>query len=274
MLVVGLVAGATYVATSAFFSDSETSTGNVLSAGSIDLLIDSKCSYTRDGVTLPCEGFGNWDSTNLTNQQFYNFTDVKPGDWGENTISLRVQDNDAWACMHIGNMTNNENDLIDPEVEAEDTSDGPDGGELAGNLHFTAWLDQGNQLGWQGKDKDPEEGDNVWQGPIAEPLLFSNESGPASDVLGGKTYTLADSSTAPLGVGPLSGDVTHYIGIQWCAGELTISGSTINCDGSTMGNEAQTDSLTADISFYAVQSRNNSEFLCSNWTPVLSINGT
>lgn len=257
-VLVGTVATLAGIGSRAFFSDTETSTGNVLSAGSVDLKIDSECEYYQDGLPVGCDGFGTWESTDLTNERFYNFGDVKPGDWGENTISLTVVDNPAWACMHIGNMVNSENDLIDPEVEAGDIT--PAVGELSENLHFTAWLDQGATPGWQGKDEDQGEGDNVWQGETAEPLLFSNEQGPASDVLGGKTYTLADSAFG----GALAGNVTHYIGLQWCAGTMTIDGSTITCDGSTMGNESQTDSISADMSFYVEQERNNSDFTCSD----------
>ena len=36
----------------------------------------------------------------------------------------------------------------------------------------------------------------------------------------------------------------------------------VNCDGSGVNNITQTDSFTADISFRAVQSRNNELFVC------------
>ena len=43
----------------------------------------------------------------------------------------------------------------------------------------------------------------------------------------------------------------------------TPSDGGISCDGSNEGNESQTDSLTADVSFRAVQARNNSAFECT-----------
>jgi len=262
---VGAVAGVAIASSGAFFSDTETSVDNTFQAGAVDVKIDSQCHYFQDGSEVGCNDFGTWTSGDLSQEKFFSFADVKPGDWGENTISLTVENNPAWACMQIGNMTNNENTLTDPEQQAGDTTSDPNGGELAQNLHFTAWLDQGTTAGWQGHNVDSHEGDNIWDGPTDEPLLFSNQEGPASDVLGGKTYTLADASG---GFGPLQGNVTNYIGLQWCAGDMTISGSTITCDGSTMGNESQTDSLTADVSFYAVQSRNNAGFLCSSLPPL------
>lgn len=253
---VGAVAGVTLLVTGAFFSDTETSTGNTFQAGAVDLKIDSECHYFQDGNDVGCFygdriPFGKWDSKDLTEEKFFMFDDVKPGDYGENTLSLTVIDNDAYACMYIENAKNEENTIIDPEIEAGDIT--ADVGELAENLHFTAWLDQGLKPGFG--DDEVSEGDNIWQGPTAEPLLFSNESGPASDVLDGKVYDLN-------AYGGLLGGVTHYVGIYWCAGDLKIVGDAITCDGSTMGNESQTDSLSADVRFYVEQKRNNANFVC------------
>jgi len=262
---IGLVGALGIWGTTAYFSDTEVSEGNTFTAGSIDLKIDSDCHYFTqefgDQVYIDrgCAESGEWESTDLTTQKFFAFDDVKPGDWGENTLSLTVEDNDAYVCMNIGNMENNENTLIDPEEEAGDETAVE--GELAENLHFTAWLDQGTTAGF-GNDTDGTEGDNIWQGAELEPLLFTNESGPASDVLDGKTYALADATV--FGGQPLTGGLTHYIGLAWCAGDMDTTGGAIACDGATMGNEVQTDSLTADLSFYAVQSRNNSQFDCDS----------
>ena len=57
---------------------------------------------------------------------------------------------------------------------------------------------------------------------------------------------------------------TEYIGSAWCAGTQNVNPVTgvITCDGSTMGNDAQTDSLSADLIFYSEQVRNNPGFVC------------
>ena len=67
--------------------------------------------------------------------------------------------------------------------------------------------------------------------------MFSNQSGPASDVLGGVSYPLADSVTGP---GPMTPDETNYIGLAWCAGDQVVdtNASTITCDGAGMGNDS------------------------------------
>lgn len=281
--------------TGAFFSDTETSTGNVFTAGAIDLTVDSEAHYngmvcventSEDGPDYwwqpegegtptpyyppqdsPC--FGTWAATDLGAHTFFSYDDVKPGDEGENTISLHIDSNPAWACVDVTLTTNDDVSSNEPELgagdDAEDAGDDFDG-ELAQNMKFAAWLDQGTVAGWQNSDDngandDAGEGDNVWQGNESEPLLFSNQSGPASDVLGGKTYTLADSTT--LG-GPIVPNVTNYLGLQWCAGTQVVDTNldTITCDGSTLGNIVQTDSMVADIAFRVEQARNNEDFTC------------
>src|SRR3989338_606240 len=100
VLTLALVTGAT----TSFYSDSETSNGNTLAAGAIDLGIDNESYY--NGAFNPGT---SWDlSYNLSDEEgpgpngsylFFNFNDLKPGDEGEDTISIHVDNNDAWACM-------------------------------------------------------------------------------------------------------------------------------------------------------------------------------
>ncbi len=270
--------------TGAFFSDTETSTANVFTAGAIDLTVDSTQHYNGNVCTLipattdpvvpahyawvgqsayPVAGTacdGTWTATNLGAQKFWNFNDVKPGDEGENTISLHVDSNDAYACVDVDITKNDDVTCTDPENEAEgvgicNTDGAPNfDGELAQNLTFFAWSDWGVTPGFG--DDEVGEGDNIWQ--ANEPKLFSNTSGPASDVLAGKTYTLADSVT-----GPLAGNTTSYIGLAWCAGTIDASvPGTLTCNGATMVNDAQTDSLEANVAFRVVQARNNANFTC------------
>src|SRR3990167_9958706 len=88
-------------ATIAFFSDTETSTGNTFAAGELDLRIDAEAHYagltctggiwvedvegesTRpDLIDQSCEG--TWSLTDLDEtHHFFALSDVKPGDTGE-----------------------------------------------------------------------------------------------------------------------------------------------------------------------------------------------
>ncbi len=258
-------------ATGAFFSDTETSSGNTFTAGAIDLKVDSQQHYNGNVCTLvegegdapdvyqwvgdspfpkegtPCDG--SWTLTNLGVQKFFNFNDIKPGDSGENTVSLHVDNNDAWACVDVDITKNDDTSSTEPELEdgdvAEDINNTQDG-ELAQNLYFTAWAD---------------DGDNVWE--ENEPLLFSNNNGPASDVLGGKTYALADSQTN--NGAPMVASSTRYIGFAWCSGAQTVdlNNHSITCNGSLMDNKTQTDSMEASVTFRVVQTRNNANFVCT-----------
>ncbi len=268
--------------TGAFFSDTETSTANVFTAGAIDLKVDSQQHYNGNVCTdvdtsedvdyqwvgnspYPKAGTacnGTWTLTDLgPTHQFFNFDDVKPGDEGENTISLHIDSNPAWACADVAITTNDDMSCVDPENQAEGVGIcGTDGaptldGELAQNLWFVAWNDNGvNAQG--GAIEGAIAGDNIHQ--AGEVLLF--DEGPASNVLNGGSLTLADGGTGT----PIPGGATSYIGLAWCAGTMTAdtNSGTPTCDGSTMGNDAQTDSMTADITFRVEQSRNNENFRC------------
>jgi predicted ribosomally synthesized peptide with SipW-like signal peptide len=264
-------------ATGAFFNDTETSSGNVFTAGAIDLKVDSTQHYNHMVCTLgidgpstwqPEAGFtpaadqypaqgsacdGTWTLTDLgPKNQFFNFSDVKPGDQGENTVSLHIDNNPAWACVNIKTTSNEENLINEPEATAGDITSGVGEGELAGNVHFQTWLDQGTTPGFQGDDRG--EGDNIWQ--QGEPALAS---GVLSDIVGnGLTLTLADGGTG----NPLPPTATDYIGMFWCAGMVTGGAGNLGCDGSSMNNLSQTDSVTADVTFMVEQSRNNPNFRC------------
>jgi predicted ribosomally synthesized peptide with SipW-like signal peptide len=268
--------------TGAFFSDVETSTGNVFTAGAIDLTVDSEQHYNNavctngvwvldDGATLESPQYpvlgsvcgGTWLAADLGAQTFFNFNDIKPGDEGENTISLHVDSNDAYACVDVSLVANDDVSTVEPELGAGDSANTGSlfDGELAQNTDFFAWADTGVTPGFQGLT-DPGEGDNIWQ--AGELPLFSNISGPASDVLDGESYTIASPS-----LGALVGGSTSYIGLAWCAGTLTTPApGSIVCDGAGMGNDAQTDSMVANIAFRVEQARNNPNFSCGDIAPV------
>lgn len=174
-----------------------------------------------------------WQSTDLTDEQFFNFDDVKPGDQGTNVISLSVTSNDAYACLLLNNKHDNDNGLVDPEEDAGDDSDGPLGeGELSNYLNVVVW-------------DDGLVGDGVHQ--------------PAETIL----YDGLLNSLVPLSLS-LPTSTTKYLGLAWCAGDQTVDGTTgvISCDGSGDQNDAQTDSFVADVVAYAVQQRNNENFSC------------
>ncbi|OGD68888.1 hypothetical protein A2996_00680 [Candidatus Campbellbacteria bacterium RIFCSPLOWO2_01_FULL_34_15] len=214
-------------ATGAFFSDTETSTGNTFTAGAIDLRIDSTATYNGEDVEA-----ATWTEKDLipTSDKFFNFADIKPGDSGENTISLHVINNDAWVCAEVSNLTDLENGQTEPEASVDLTT-GVNDGELSSVMVWNVWRDNGAGGG--------VAGDNIQNG--SEQTLTSGN--PADGVL-----SIYDSTTA---TGPLTGASTTYIGVSWSV-------------PASVGNEIQTDSMTGDISFYVEQARNNDEFVCGS----------
>jgi len=256
-------------ATGAFFSDTETSTGNTFTAGAIDLGVDNH-SYYNDVLNQGTSWELDWDLSDETPRQFFNFLDLKPGDRGEDTISLRVNNNDSYLCADVTLTSNDDKSSTEPELASPDVLEASSiwDGELASHLKWYWWAD---------------DGDNVYETCqqstdltcVSETLLPGSGSAlPNASQPFTSTVALADSQTNVwTGAGPLTGDSTRYIAKAWCFGDSAFTPypqglSTgpdvrkVQCDGSNESNVTQTDGLTMDISFRAVQSRNNDEFTC------------
>jgi len=293
----GAVAALVVGGTIAFFSDTETSTGNTLTAGELDLLIDNECYY--NGGKCICEGTNGdevctwqggdfagescscyWEFDNLDDKLFFDLQDLKPGDWEEDTISLRVQ-NDAWACAKITLTENSDNTCTEPEEEAEGAEECDEAdnwsGDLADELYFIWWADDGDNVLEQDEAGHVVEGNLNWL--MTEEDVPWYGAGPNEMLL-----TLADSAHnfwnpgvgEPLKAEDEAGEPkTYYIGKAFCYGVMDytplpqgegvdpIQTSFFTCDGEGPGNEGQTDRVVADIEFEVVQSRNNSGFLCA-----------
>ena len=180
-----------------------------------------------------------WQSTDLTTESFFNFSDVKPQDKGSNLISLLVNNNEAYMCLSVANKVNAENNLNAPETAANDTTSASTSGELGQYLKVAAWYS--NAAGVKGAMMLP---------PTA-----------VNDV---NQVTYADSLVGT----PVVPNVTQYVQLEWCMGNMTVTDSgaatTVACDGSVPNiNQTQTDALIADLQFYAVQTRNNAQFTCA-----------
>jgi len=255
-------------ATGAFFSDTETSTGNTFTAGAIDLTIDNTSYYNGQFSTST-----SWIQKDLeSGDWFFNFSDLKPGDWGEDTISLHVSNNDSYLCADVTLTSDNDNGLTEPEGNDGDVTPGPTGqGELANAVNFVWWADDGDNV--------LEDGENVLPGG---PLGVLGIDQPM-------TIALSDSQGNIWGdPGALPGDSNRYVGKAWCFGDFALTpvaqdnegytgdtdnpagtngpnvrSSGISCNGAQIDNKTQTDSMTADVSFRAVQSRNNGAFVCN-----------
>ena len=261
LAVVAIVIGAT----TAFLSDTETSAGNTFTAGAIDLKIDNE-SYYNGAISEAT----SWQLSDLGNGLlFFNFRDLKPDDEGEDTISLHVGTNDAYACMDVtltsnDDISSNEPELSTPDV-LEDINNTWDG-ELADNLQMFWWADDGDNV--------YEVGENSISGGIKTLTQLATTS-PFS-------VALADSQNnvwTPNAPGPIPGNATQYIGKAWCFGTLTLDAVPagqgvnpivnpgVNCDGTSLNNLTQTDGATLDVAFRAIQARHNTAFTCGDEKP-------
>lgn len=268
--VLALVAGAS----GAFFSDTERSSGNTFASGVIDLMVGNESYY--NGVVSESTSWVDTTSS-LEGKLFFNFDDVKPDDEGEDTIALTVDTNDAWACMSVELTTNDDMSSIEPELTADDDLDDPDDlwdGELADHLEFLWWADDGDNV--------YEQGETLLSNGAETLTDLATTSGPfmvaLADSMNINPWTQSSS--------PLEAGETYHVGKVWCFGSLSENplpqdgagdvrspidenGPGILCDGTGIENvnQLQTDSVTLDVSFLAMQARHDSEYMCPNPEP-------
>jgi predicted ribosomally synthesized peptide with SipW-like signal peptide len=271
--------------TTAFFSDEETSVGNSFTAGALDLLIDNESYYngnvcvdmdeTEEGEDWQWQGEADYpvpgtpcstsfELSNLDGLLFFDFNDVKPGDAGEDTISIHVQ-NDAWICLDLTLTANDDNSSTEPELEAGDEEEnGGDAfdGELAQGIEFFWWADDGDNVYEEGEGAITDGVVSLFDLESAFPVALADSENNVWDPQNENPEPVPDNETV-------------YIAKAWCVGDLTLdpvldNGGVnpsvdpgVDCDGELVGNEIQTDGATLDIVFNAVQARHNDDFFCN-----------
>lgn len=248
--------------TGAFLGDKEVSTGNTFASGVIDLKIDNESYATDDNGKLYFSTSTSWLLSPLAGKLFFNFGDIKPGDIGEDTISLHVSNNNAYACMNVEITATPENGQTGPE-DLVDPSGATNKGELQNYLYFAFWADDGDNV--------YEKGEKIFK------------EGLAKDIFDGKYWSLSDSVKNIWGnsPAPIPANSVKYIGKAWCFGEITknpvnqdnkgkigtngplVRGTGFKCEGEDVGNIVQSDGIKANVGFIATQSRNNSSFTCA-----------
>jgi len=234
LLAVAAIAVVATAGTIAFFSDNEVSKDNNFIAGSIDLKVADTNVFTHQASDSTQ---GGWDFKDLgTTEQFFNFSDLKPGDWGKDTAKLKVSTNDAYVCGNVKLTEEKENLAVDPEKDLGDTDEST--GELQNYLQFNAWVDMDCDM-----QLEEADGDKV----IADGLMSN--------------LTLNQNYPFYVGEVKAGDDKKVCIHKKWCFGNWTSVAE--GCDGSGEQNWAQTDSVKGDISFYAVQTRHNTQPDCT-----------
>ncbi|OGG48474.1 hypothetical protein A3G63_01225 [Candidatus Kaiserbacteria bacterium RIFCSPLOWO2_12_FULL_52_8] len=282
-------------ATGAYLNQTQSSTGNTFATGVIDLKVDNESYVTDNSGELVFSPTTSWELSDLAGKLFFNFLDLKPGDLGEDTISLHVNNNDAWVCMKVSLTATPENGIVEPEA-AVDSSTGANQGELQKVLKFAFWADDGDNVYEKG-EKIFKEGlvknifkgqwwtiadsrDSIWQ-PHSGGYHFDSQGWhDEDDDYYNKNHNNDKSN-------PLRGNSTAYIGKAWCFGSFEpdpvnqdgvgktgtgvgdstngplVRGTGFTCDGEPVGNKYQSDGIRVDVAFQAVQSRDNKSFTCT-----------
>ncbi|MBI4974179.1 hypothetical protein HZC27_06240 [Candidatus Roizmanbacteria bacterium] len=131
MITVIVVASSVVAATRAYFSDNETSTGNTLSMGTLDLKVNNADDPVVVHITRAnLKPYPSWSHN-----------------YGGNFSLKNAGSVSGVFKMKIINIKNNENGCTEPETEAGDVSCGATEGELGG-LTFVKW--SRNEAPWGG----------------------------------------------------------------------------------------------------------------------------
>jgi len=120
IFVIGAGSAAVGSGTLAYFSDTETSSGNSITSGTLDLTLDPTTT-------------------------FLNKSNIKPGDSGTSTVELANKGSiDGTVEITVSDVTYLENDIVDGEQEYDDT---PNTGELQEYVDVRASLGQSFDTG-------------------------------------------------------------------------------------------------------------------------------
>ena len=99
----------------------------------MDPELDAMASRTNNASTM---GDEDW-------KPLVSLEDVKPGDFGEFTMSFHLCDNPGYVWLQAANVSESENGINDPEGEVDETPETP---ELAENIQTAWWYDDGNNV--------------------------------------------------------------------------------------------------------------------------------
>jgi len=208
MLIIGVVSALLGAGTVAYFSDTETSKGNTFTVSTESPNLElSPCGIQP---YLP-----------------FNVEDIKPGHSGVADVNVHnIGTAAGWLSMKLINCVNDENGLLEPEIEAGDTT--PDEGELGQFLYLVIWFDDNNdgvkQPGWRqlpGGEQPIIEGYVNYLHGLGKIPIDGSPYDPTAPI---HTYDMLEPS------------MTWTIGIKWSL-------------ASDVGNIIQSDIVSFDIEF-------------------------
>ena len=136
VLSLGVVAAVAVFATQAYFSDTEKSVGNTFTAGKLDLIFQADNGNVAGFTDVT--GRPLFDTANF---QLPN--DLKPGDKGEKTVKLWVDNNPSCGKVSINVTEDKDNSCTEPELIDDPTcvAESNTTGELNDQVNFAVWED-------------------------------------------------------------------------------------------------------------------------------------
>lgn len=229
LMSVSAVAVIGFAASSAFFSDEVTSENNLFTSGTIDLRVGSEYDTEFNG-----EGGRNLNSSS---NAMFSLDDLKPGDNGVVTGELQVINNDAWVCGSA-EILSGSNTALASELQVRlwkaNQGAGTPATVFAGPVSLTNYA----LSGWQSLN-DSTTGANS----LLEPWSVVTPN------------ALAGMETS---------DNPALFFLEYCFG--TFGANVGDCTPATGDdiNLAQNQTINAQLDFYAVQARNNEQFVCGD----------
>jgi predicted ribosomally synthesized peptide with SipW-like signal peptide len=237
---IGIASTGAGLGTTAYFSDTESLAGNTVQAGQLNLIVDYETGVVQ-GSAEPAGTVTPGGEADGDNSYEYTVADAKPGDEGSLRFCPKVVDNPGWVWVGSDSgLTSYENGQTEPEADADatgggslgDSTSGAGAGDLAQAIQVTvSYCDE------NGDNK--RELNNPSYYTLAD-LLKDLESGFLLDGSG-----VDDGSTDAY---PASQDGNDQQGPCLCI-DWTLP--------TTVGNEIQSDAVSFDVEFYAVQERHN-----------------
>lgn len=242
---IGLAGAGAGLGTSAYFSDEESFANNELTAGELDLAVQANVYEYQGSANDGGQSFGGTVNGGDEVQQVLD--DVKPGDYSWGRFCFSIVDNPGYIWAGGELTSNDENTVTEPEAKADGENNGYSESEIDGDGELADAV-QGCLFYATPGDYTPSDqgrptdtgapGEVILEGSLREMLAVLQTGVPldGSDEDGRQAFPGDEEESFD--------DDERCLGFWW----------EVPTD---VGNEIQTDSLTFDLTFYAVQERHN-----------------
>ena len=247
---IGVASAGAGLGTSAYFNDTESFTGNSMTAGELDLTVEWWNSVDQGGATIDPASKTSTGTMNGDDSYTYEINDAKPGDEGTLAFCPSIDGNPGYVQVVGTDLTQEGGTNPEPEQEAEGDDDND--ADLAENIDVEVYYADSvsmndGQVSCDKVDTDDNESPNdaIFDGTLLE---FYNDFLRDDNQLDGDlnngfddgdAYVASDDETAG------NEGINPCLCIEW------------SIDAESVGNVIQGDTLSLDFQFEAVQERHN-----------------